>query len=41
MALPLPRPPLSQATLLLRPWQDQDVEVVLAAGLDAMISRYR
>jgi RimJ/RimL family protein N-acetyltransferase len=41
MAFPLPRPLLSQATLVLRPWQEEDVETALTAGLDEQISRYR
>jgi hypothetical protein len=41
MALSLPRPSLSETTLLLRSWQEQDFEVVRAAGLDTLISRYR
>jgi RimJ/RimL family protein N-acetyltransferase len=39
--LPLPEPPLSEETLLLRPWEERDAGVVLAAGPDQLISRYR
>jgi len=39
--LPVPEPALSDDGLLLRPWNERDVEVVLAAGLDGLISRYR
>ncbi len=39
--LPLPEPPLSQQMLLLLPWEERDSAVVLAAGLDRLISRYR
>jgi RimJ/RimL family protein N-acetyltransferase len=41
MSLPLPQPPLATTTLLLRPWRGQDVSVLLAAGHDPLISRYR
>ncbi len=39
--LPLPEPALSDGGLVLRAWDEQDVLVVLAAGLDRLISRYR
>ena len=39
--LPLPDPPLSERTLLLRPWAERDVAAVQAAGKDALISQYR
>jgi RimJ/RimL family protein N-acetyltransferase len=41
LPLPLPEPPLSEEALLLRAWEQHDAEVVLAAGLDRLISRYR
>lgn len=41
MPLPLPEPALSDGAVLLRPWEAQEFEVVLAAGLDRLISRYR
>jgi [ribosomal protein S5]-alanine N-acetyltransferase len=39
--LPLPEPALSEGGLVLRAWDEQDVLIVLAAGLDELISRYR
>jgi hypothetical protein len=39
MPLPLPLP--APTTPLLRPWQEQDAAVLLAAGHDPLISRYR
>lgn len=39
--LPLPDPPLSEGTLLLRPWEGRDVEDVLTAGRDSLVSRFR
>jgi [ribosomal protein S5]-alanine N-acetyltransferase len=39
--IPLPDPPLSERTLLLRPWAGRDIAAVQAAGRDALISRYR
>lgn len=39
--LPLPEPVLSEGGLVLRAWDEPDVRVVLAAGLDELISRYR
>ncbi len=39
--LPLPEPALSDGGLVLRAWEEQDVLVVLAAGLDEVVSRYR
>lgn len=39
--LPLPEPALSDGGLVLRAWAEQDVPVVLAAGLEELISRYR
>jgi RimJ/RimL family protein N-acetyltransferase len=41
IALPVPVPALSEAALMLRPWEQRDANVVLAAGLDELISRYR
>jgi RimJ/RimL family protein N-acetyltransferase/SAM-dependent methyltransferase len=41
LALALPDPALSEETLLLRAWEQRDAEVVLTAGLDTLISRYR
>jgi RimJ/RimL family protein N-acetyltransferase len=37
----LPDPPLSERTLLLRPWAERDVAAVQAAGRDALVARYR
>jgi RimJ/RimL family protein N-acetyltransferase len=39
--LPLQQPPLATSTLLLREWRERDVAVLLAAGRDPLISRYR
>ncbi|MEA2211453.1 MAG: [ribosomal protein S5]-alanine N-acetyltransferase [Solirubrobacteraceae bacterium] len=39
--LPLPQPPLSEEMVLLGPWEECDAGIVLAAGLDRLISRYR
>lgn len=40
MPLPLP-PPQPATTWHLRPWRAEDVEALLAAGQDPLISRYR
>ncbi|MGH2883475.1 MAG: GNAT family N-acetyltransferase [Solirubrobacteraceae bacterium] len=39
--VPVPAPALSDGGLVLRAWDQSDVNVVLAAGLDGLISRYR
>lgn len=41
IAVPLPEPALSADDLRLRAWRDDDAQVVLAAGRDELISRYR
>jgi hypothetical protein len=41
IALTLPEPALSDGGVALRAWEDEDVLVVLAAGVDELISRYR
>jgi [ribosomal protein S5]-alanine N-acetyltransferase len=41
VGLPVPNPRLSDGAAVLRPWQERDVGVVLSAGLDGLISRYR
>ncbi|MHB8288065.1 MAG: GNAT family N-acetyltransferase [Acidimicrobiales bacterium] len=41
MPLPLPQPSLTEAPLLLRRWRREDDTVLLAAGNDRVISRYR
>jgi RimJ/RimL family protein N-acetyltransferase len=41
MPLPLPIPLPATTTPLLRPWREHDVAVLLAAGDDPLISRYR
>lgn len=41
LGLPLPDPALSDGAMVLRAWDQSDVEVVLAAGLEQLISRYR
>jgi RimJ/RimL family protein N-acetyltransferase len=37
----LPDPALSDGEVVLRAWQSSDVEVVLAGGLDPVVSRFR
>jgi RimJ/RimL family protein N-acetyltransferase len=41
MTIVFPEPPLATATLLLRPWEPQHVSVLLDAGRDPLIWRYR
>jgi RimJ/RimL family protein N-acetyltransferase len=41
IALPLPEPALLDAAVVLRAWDERDVDVVLSDGLDGLISRYR
>jgi hypothetical protein len=41
VALPLPKPALSAEGLLLRAWDRDDAQVVLAGGDDELVSRYR
>ena len=41
IGLALPEPALSAGGLRLRTWRDDDAQVVLAAGRDELISRYR
>lgn len=38
---PLVEPTLSAGDVLLRPWTERDVDVVLAAGRDELVTRYR
>jgi RimJ/RimL family protein N-acetyltransferase len=39
-ALPLPKPPLSDAVVTLRPWRREDVPIKAAWGRDAVIVRW-
>jgi RimJ/RimL family protein N-acetyltransferase len=39
--LPFPDPPLEDRSVVLRPWQQSDVAVLVAAGQDRAISRFR
>jgi RimJ/RimL family protein N-acetyltransferase len=39
--LPFPHPQLATSTLTLREWRESDAPVLLAAGHDSLISRYR
>jgi len=39
--LSAPEPALSDGALSLRAWEKRDAEVILAAGLDGLISRFR
>src|ERR1700733_4440306 len=41
IAVALPEPALTAGGLWLRTWRDDDAQVVLAAGRDELISRYR
>lgn len=41
MSLALPEPPLFDGNLMLRPWESSDAEVVLAAGRDPVVARFR
>src|SRR5438477_6749339 len=38
---PLPLPSVSDEMIALRPWEASDVRVLLAAGQDAVITRFR
>lgn len=39
--LPLPDPPLSDGTVALRPWSEEDIPALLAAGADPLIRRFQ